>query len=338
MQQFVDGKSDLETAAPLQLQDYHAFSELIDRAHHHNGWFTREQVLIALKGWTTNLTQEAITDWVRAYPDFQEPHEVKKVAVVMAGNLPLVGFHDFLSVLISGHYLIAKPSGNDDQLLPYLAKILIKIEPDFGSFIVFTKETLPQFDAVIATGNDNTARYFEYYFKARPHIIRKNRNAVAVLRGDETEEQLLGLADDIFTFFGMGCRSVSKIFVPKGYNFDLFFNRVYRFRESINHAKYANNYDYNKAVYLMSQIPMLDNGFLVLKEDAAFSSPIAVIFYEYYEDEKNLKTHLEENRRSIQCIVAQNFSADEIAFGKAQKPNLNDYADGVDTLAFLETL
>ena len=256
----------------------------------------------------------------------------------MAGNLPLVGFHDFLSVLISGHKLIAKPSSNDALLLPYLAKMLIKIEPGFTDRITFTDKTLPAFDAVIATGSDNTSRYFEYYFKNKPHIIRGSRNAVAILTGKETAQQLSGLADDIFTFYGMGCRSVSKVFLPRGYDFDVFFNAMFRFRESINHAKYANNYDYNKAVYLMSLMPVLDNGFLVLKEDTAFASPIAVVFYEYYDDENQLKAYLETQAKSIQCVVAAGFLKNEIPFGQAQKPELHNYADGVDTLDFLAKL
>ena len=338
LRQFVDPEPDFEVSAPLQYEDYTRFSELIKQAHYHNSWFTEEQVKNALSGWSINLTQNSLEEWVKNYPEIPLNTTVQKIAVVMAGNLPLVGFHDFLSVLIAGHKIIAKPSSNDDQLLPYLAKILIKIEPDLKDFITFTNEKLPPFDAVIATGSNNTSRYFEYYFKDKPHIIRKNRNAVAILTARETKDQLAGLAEDIFTFYGMGCRSVSKIFVPQGYDFDLLFNAVYRFRESINHAKYANNYDYNKAVYLMSVMPVLDNGFMVLKEDEAFSSPIAVVFYSYYNDEKSLKEYLQQNRESIQCIVANGFAPNEIPFGTAQKPKLDDYADGIDTLAFLAKL
>ena len=194
---------------------------------------------------------------------------------------------------------------------------------------------MPQFDAVIATGSNNTARYFEYYFKDKPSIIRKNRNAVAILTGNETAEQLEALGSDIFNYFGMGCRSVSKIYVPQGYDFDAFFNAMYAHQDVINHHKYANNYDYNKAVYLMSLFPVLDNNFMVLKEDKNFSSPISVVFYEYYKSIDSLKETLSSQADQIQCVVAQNFDPNEVAFGQAQKPKLYDYADGVDTVAFL---
>lgn len=253
----------------------------------------------------------------------------------MAGNIPLVGFHDFLSVLISGHNVLVKQSSNDKHLLPFLAKYLEVVEPKFKGKIKFTEEKLENFDVVIATGSDNTARYFEYYFKNKPSIIRKNRNSVAVLSGNETQEQLEALSEDIFRYYGLGCRNVSKLFVPKNYNFEAFFKGVFHWNSIINGAKYANNYDYNKAVYLMSEFDILENGFLMIKEDASFASPIATMFYEYYSNETELKSKIEKNKNNIQCIVGQGFDSNEIAFGKTQQPNLWDYADDVDTIAFL---
>jgi len=313
---------------------YTGFAKCIQTAHIHNAWFTETMVRLALKGWEENLTEDSLKKWMDNY-DGEKEYSSKKVAVVMAGNLPLVGFHDFLSILITGHKVIAKLSSNDRKLLPYLAEVLIAIEPGFKDKITFTEEKLPPFDAVIATGSNNTARYFEYYFKDKPHIIRKNRNGVAVLTGQETPEQLDGLAHDIFSFYGMGCRSISKIHIPENYDVDTFFNHMFQYKEVINHDKYANNYDYNKVVYLMGLEPLLDNNFMILKEDTAFSSPIAVVFYEKYKNFKDLKTQLREQREQIQCIVSSGFIENEIPYGAAQRPQLTDYADAIDTIAFL---
>ena len=313
---------------------YTDFKDLLSLAERYNAWFTPEQLHFAMASWGEALKKENLETWINQY-ELDKEAEKKKVALIMAGNLPLVGFHDFLSVLITGHSVIAKLSSNDKLILPFLAKILIHIEPEFYNCITFTETKLPEFDAVIATGSNNTARYFEYYFKTKPHIIRKNRNAVAILSGNETDNQLDLLSEDIFTYFGMGCRSVSKLFVPKEYNFDKFFNAIYKHNEIVNHNKYANNYDYNKAVYLMSLFPILDNGFLILKEDENYSSPIATVFYEHYDNKEDLKSKLNLKKESIQCIVAQDFSENEIPFGSSQHPKLWDYADGVDTIAFL---
>ncbi|MEH6658309.1 acyl-CoA reductase [Leeuwenhoekiella marinoflava] len=321
----------------LQLVDFEILKEklhaVIETSKRQNAWFSTENTLQALQSWSKNLEEESLHTWLSPYAITQT--EAKEVAVIMAGNLPLVGFHDFLSVLITGHKVIAKLSSDDQLLLPFLAKVLIQLEPQFKDRITFTQERLPKFDAVIATGSNNTARYFEFYFKNKPNIIRKNRNAVSVLTGNETHEQLVALGADIFGYFGMGCRSVSKLFVPKAYNFDAFFKALFEYKDIINHHKYANNYDYNKAVYLMSLFPILDNEFMILKEDENFSSPISVVFYERYNTKTELQTFLSEREAEIQCVVADDFSENEIPFGQAQQPKLNDYADGVDTVAFL---
>ena len=253
----------------------------------------------------------------------------------MAGNIPLVGFHDLLCVLITGNKALVKLSSNDQKLIPLLIDFLIDIEPSLKDKVIFTKEKLDHYDAVIATGSNNTARYFEYYFGKKPNIIRKNRNSVAVLSGKESQEELTALGEDIFRYFGLGCRSVSKIYLPKEYNIDTFFKAMFPYNSIINHHKYANNYDYNKAVYLMSEFKILDNGFLILKEEESFGSPIASLFYEYYEDVSTLKEKLKDNKENLQCIVSSGFVEDEISFGNTQKPMLNDYADGIDTIAFL---
>lgn len=312
---------------------YDGFKHQLKLAQEHNGWFTNENISFSINSWSKLLTIESITNWIDKY-NFNNVIS-KKIAIIMAGNIPLVGFHDFLSVLLSGHNVIVKQSSNDKQLLPYLAKYLEYVEPEFKNTILFTEKKLQGFDAVIATGSDNTARYFEYYFKGKPSIIRKNRNAAAVLTGNETKEQLENLSEDIFRYYGLGCRNVSKLFVPKNYNFDRFFEAIYKWHPIINQAKYANNYDYNKAVYLMSEFDMLENGFLMIKEDESYASPIATLFYEYYENIELLKEKLEADSDRIQCIVSNGILDSEINFGDSQVPQLWDYADGVNTLEFL---
>ena len=305
----------------------------LTKAQNLNTWFTEDNLQFACKSWSEALTKEQLERWLTPYKISVESSQ-KTVAIVMAGNIPLVGFHDFLSVLLSGHRVVAKLSSNDSVLLPFLAKYLIAIEPGFEAHITLTTETLSNFDAVIATGSDNTALYFEHYFGKYPNIIRKNRNSVAIITGNETTDELKALANDVFLYFGLGCRNVSKIYVPEGYNWDDFFNGMYAWKDVINNHKYMNNYDYNKAVYLMSDITLLDNEYLLLKEDSGFSSPISVLFYETYKDTASLTKKLTANTSKIQCIVSNN----HVPFGVAQSPALHEYADGVDTLKFLLAL
>jgi hypothetical protein len=255
----------------------------------------------------------------------------------LAGNIPLVGFHDFLSVLISGNSVLIKTSSKDQFLLPFVAKYIIAIEPKFEDKITFIEGKLENFDTVIATGSNNTARYFDYYFKDKPSIIRKNRNSVAVLNGEETKEQLAALGEDIFRYFGLGCRNVSKLFVPKEYSFVAFFEAIFEYQDVIHYEKYANNYDYNKAVFLMSNFKLLDNGFLTLKEDSSHASPISSVFYEFYENIDDLQIRLNSESEQIQCIVSNTSIENSIDFGQTQKPNLWDYADNIDTISFLLT-
>lgn len=315
---------------------FDGFKHQLKIAEENNSWFTKDNLLFATENWSKALTKDNLEHWVAN--ESIGANIPKKVAIIMAGNIPLVGFHDFLSVLISGHSVIVKQSSNDKHLLPFLAKYLEYVAPELKGKILFTEGKLSDFDAVIATGSDNTARYFEYYFKGKPNIIRKNRNSVAVITGNETEKDFEKLSEDIFRYFGLGCRSVSKLFVPKDFDFDYFFRGMYNSHEIINTVKYANNYDYNKAVYLMSEFDILENGFLMIKEDESYASPIATVFYEYYDDSDNLKIKLYEDRDKIQCVVANNFIENEIAFGQTQYPNLWDYADGINTLDFLAKL
>lgn len=333
LEQFVEEQPVKADDIPLNDLFYEGMLHQLKLTEEHNAWFTRENIRFALKSWSKALTDENLTAWLNRY-DIPKT-EPKKVAIIMAGNIPLVGFHDFLSVLVTGHKVLVKQSSKDKQLLPYLAKYLEYTEPRFKGKITFTEEKLEGFDAVIATGSDNTTRYFEYYFKNKPHIIRHNRNSVAVLTGNETREQLEDLSHDIFRYYGLGCRNVSKLFVPEGYDFDAFFNAIYSWHYLVDKQKYANNYDYNKAVYLMSEFTFLENGFFMLKEDASYSSPIATAFYEVYNDKPALETKLNKDASKIQCIVASGFTETEIPFGESQQPKLWDYADNVDVVSFL---
>ncbi|NIK91777.1 acyl-CoA reductase [Mangrovimonas sp. CR14] len=336
MSQFIQETPINKEEIPHNDLFFDGFKHQMKLAEEHNGWFNRANLIYALSGWSHLLTEENLNNWVSSY-DLQAV-DPKCIAIIMAGNIPLVGFHDFLAVLISGHDVLVKQSSNDKQLLPFLAKYLEFVEPEFKGKITFTEEKLSDFDAVIATGSNNTARYFEYYFKDKPAIIRKNRNSVAVLTGEESPEELEKLAEDIFRYYGLGCRNVSKLFVPKEYNFDAFFQGVYEWHPIINETKYANNYDYNKAVYLMSEFDMLENGFLMIKEDTSYASPIATVFYEHYESMEDLRRKLDTDAEKIQCIVSKGQNSNDIAFGQTQRPALTDYADGVDTLKFLLTI
>lgn len=312
---------------------FDGFKHQLKLAEETNGWFTKDNLIYSLKGWSNQLTYSNINTFTLKYNMISI--SCKNVAIIMAGNIPLVGFHDFFSVLISGHNVVVKQATNDKQLLPLIAKYLEIVEPGFKSKITFVDGQLKDFDAVIATGSDNTARYFEYYFREVPSIIRNNRNSVAVLNGNETKNDLEALSIDIFRYYGLGCRNVSKLFVPKSYDFKDFFQSIYSWHPIINQSKYANNYDYNKAVYLMSEFDMLENGFLMLKEDHRYSSPIATLFYEFYDSKKTLKKRLNKDHTKIQCVVASNFLDSEIKFGCTQTPNLWDFADNVDTIEFL---
>jgi hypothetical protein len=315
---------------------FDGFKHQLKLAQENNSWFTKNNIIFALESWSKSLTKSNLNNWIAT--NNTSSKTPKKVAIVMAGNIPLVGFHDFLSVLISGHQVLVKQSSNDKHILPFLGKYLEYIEDDFKENITFTEQKLENFDAIIATGSNNTARYFEYYFKNKPNIIRKSRNSAAVLTGNETDQDLQKLSDDVFQYFGLGCRSVSKIYVPNGYDFNAFFNGMYVKKDMINNAKYANNYDYNKAVYLMSEFDLLENGFLMIKEDKSYASPIATVFYEYYDNEIDLKIKLHQDKEKIQCIVSSGFIENEVGFGETQNPQLWEYADGINTLEFLASI
>lgn len=313
--------------------------KIVETEHHYNAWFTPRSVLHAINAIGGMLNKEDLSVWLDSY-NLDENKPAKKVGLILAGNIPLVGFHDVLCVLITGNYALIKSSSQDARLIKAILEILTTIEPHFKEQYSFV-ERLTDFDAVIATGSNNTSRYFEYYFGKAPNIIRKNRSSIAVLAGYETAEELYELGHDIFDYFGLGCRNVSKMLVPEGYNFNFFFESIEVYNDIINHNKYNNNYFYNKSIYLVNSDKHLDNNFLLLKQDSRLASPLGVLYFEYYEDLEAVKLKLTEDSDRIQCVVSSislEIGNQLVDFGKSQTPSLWDYADGVDTMQFLTSL
>ena len=307
--------------------------EAIREAQLTNPWFTSEFIKKSFEAWANALKIEKIEKWLNAYQLNDNPD--LKVGVIMAGNIPLVGLHDVISVLVSGRSLHAKCSSKDLPLMSWILTVLAALSTDLKIRILQTDQ-LKDIDILIATGTNNSARYFDYYFKEKRRLIRKNRTSIALITGEESEEELKALATDVFSYFGMGCRNVTKLYVPRKYDLDLLFEVFFEYKHLIDHHKYANNYDYNKAVYLLNKEPLLENGFLLMKEDQGIHSPIAVLFYEYYDDMVEVKQKIAELDHEIQCHVGSKDHGEYfIPFGLTQKPELWDYADGIDTLDFL---
>jgi len=311
---------------------------MIETAQFANPWFTPENVRQAVTANLQLLKTENLNDWLQPYQQDFEKDNPKTVGLILAGNIPMVGFHDILSCLIAGFNVQIKTSSDDKLLIPYFLKKLIEIEPAFEDKITLV-DRLAKFDLIIATGSNNSSRYFEYYFKNVPHIIRKNRNSVAVISGDETEADLYKLGHDIFDYFGLGCRNVSKLFFPQGYDYSRFFQAIESFSSIANHYKYHNNYEYNKAIYLVNGDQHLDNGFLLLKKDERISSPLGVAYFEEYDDISQLAERLRADKDLIQCIVTdlKIVGSDSlVSFGNSQCPGLTDYADGINIFDFLK--
>lgn len=312
----------------------------IELAFYHNAWFIKENTLHALNSWAKLLTTEKLNQWLNAYPLLNDSLNQKKVAVIMAGNIPLVGFHDFLSVLITGHSFIGKLSTDDKIVLPALASELCRIEPLFNDMILFSDQKLSDFDAVIATGSNNSARYFEFYFGKYKNIIRKNRNGVAVLNGNENELTMEQIGKDICQYFGLGCRSVSKVYFPMGYDPTRLYEGLKTYSDLLfSHNKYMNNYSYQRSIFLLNSIPHFDNGVLLLTQAESYSTPVSVINYEFYTDKIELNKRLLAEKELIQCVVSETDGIENaIPAGSTQTPTLNEYADGVDTIKFLTEL
>jgi len=313
-------------------EDEHiAFNELIENMKHYNGWYSEDMVRKSLLQHGSVLTQENLRDWMSHYEYNSAP---KTIAIIMAGNIPLVGFHDFICVLCSGNRVLAKMSSDDNKLLPALAKFMFALNPLLEERVQFSEGKISDFDAVIATGSDSSSVYFEQYFSSYPHIFRKNRTSIAVLTGKESNDELEKLGMDIFDYYGRGCRNVSHLLLPKGYRIDSFFEGIIKMGDVINNKKYGNNYDYNKAVHLMNQEKLLDNNFVLLKESKELFSPLSMIHYHFYDSNEEVESYITENRQKIQCVVGHR----GIPFGQTQCPKLNDYADDVDTMTWLNQL
>lgn len=312
---------------------------VVHRTEFNNAWFTKanqKQALFAIA--EEFLNKEKLEAWLSSY-EVPEPPEAKTVGLVLAGNIPLVGFHDVLCVFVAGHHSLIKLSDKDRFLLPHLVDKLKAFNPDCANYFTFT-ERLAGFDAVIATGSNNSARYFEEYFKKYPHIIRKNRHAVAVLSGKEKEEEFEQLGNDIFRYFGLGCRNVSKIYLPKGFDFTPLMEKLHEHKELVLHSKYKNNFDYNFALFQLNKVPVVNNGCVILHEEEKLTSRIATLHYEFYENIEEVEAKLKGIREEIQLVVS-NLPLSGLnvkQFGEAQQPGLKDYADGADTMAFLVDL
>ncbi len=322
-----------------------SLASLIDAACAANPWFTPAHVAYALKAWGDSLTRTALQELCHTTAN---PPASKTVAIIMAGNLPLVGMHDWLCVLLAGHTALVKLSANDDRLLPHLNRLLCEIEPAFAERTRFVQTPMKQFDAVIATGSNNSHRYFDYYFGKYPHILRHSRSSVAVLSGEESDEELAALCDDIFIHFGLGCRNVGLLLVPEGYRFDKLIAAAQPYAHYRDNHLYRSSLDYHKALLLLNAAPFVDGDFFMLLQEQRLSAPVSMVHYHPYTQTEQAATLIQAHRDEIQCVVCNPrlplFEATEelatrcVAFGEAQRPRLSDYADGVDTMQFLSTI
>ena len=329
--------ASLSTLKTVLKENSPGVESIIQQARASNPWFIPEFTRLALDAIADEFLDETkVAAWMAAYPSNAQS---KRVAIIMAGNLPLVGFHDLLCVLAAGHQAIIKCSDKDAVLLPWLTSEWIRIAPELSASIQYT-ERLEGFDAVIATGSNNSSRYFEYYFKSYPHLLRKNRNGVAVLTGSETLEDLKLMSKDIFEYFGLGCRNVSKLYVPEGYDFSMWKDAVASWDFLADHHKYKHNLDYNFAIYIINSIPHIQLDHLILLENDQIASRIGSLHYSFYTDTDALGKLLKEKQEEIQCVVSASPLPgwDHVGFGESQQPRLDQYADGVDTMQFLSSL
>ncbi len=323
---------------PLENGEVHPLAGTASEAEARNPWFTRENIRYALNALGDSMHPESLEIWLDPYMDTLKNKETKGkiIGIVTAGNIPLAGFHDFLSVLVCGYTFCGKLSGQDAVLLPAIARLMVQKSPEWTELIKFTDAPFKEIDAIIATGSDNTYRYFEYYFSRYPHIIRRNRNGVAILTGNENEEDLKGLGADIMLYFGLGCRNVSKIYIPAAYDVLQLVPCFEPWEVLIRHNKYYNNYEYQKSIRLVNRKPFHDFGNIMLVEEPGLASPVSVLNYERYDNLESLKSELRLHSGKIQCIVsASDPGLQYILPGSSQKPGLGDYADGTDTLRFL---
>ncbi len=336
---FLLGKKLRELIAELEANPNCELAKTMIQAETQNQWFTAEHVKYALSSVSSMLDEKKLIEFGQKYLLDSDHINPKTVAIIMAGNIPLVGFQDFVHVLLSGNKALCKLSSDDAVLLPFVAQLLIEANPEFEKYIEFATGKIEGFDAVIATGSNNTSRYFEYYFSKYPHIIRKNRNSVAVLSGNETAEQLERLADDVFLYFGFGCRNVSALVVPEDYDFEMLIHVFQKYSHFGNHHKYMNNYDYYRAIFMVNSTPFIDGGFFMLMNSDTIHSFPGIIHYHVYKDISEVRDLVNDRREDIQCIVGDSSEIENvIPFGSAQQPLLDDFADGVNTMNFLSEL
>ncbi len=310
----------------------------VKRTAVYNPWFTEDHQRAAMKALAEHmLRRDALEAWAASYhlPEGKQGN-AKIVGLIFAGNIPLVGFHDWLAVFVAGHRALVKLSERDPYVFPHLMKRLKEWDVRTAGFTQ-TVERLSGFDAVIATGSNNSARYFEQYFGKYPHIIRRNRNSVAVLFGNESKEELMALGKDVFSYFGLGCRNVSKLYLPKGYDFKPLLDALHEYRHFIQHHPYKNNFDYNYALLMLNKEPFYATGSLILREDSRLTSRIATLHYAYYESEKDLLNQLQAAQNDIQIVLSMQplEGIPVLPFGKSQEPGLKNYPDGVDVMDFL---
>lgn len=318
----------------LKNLDSHTFEELANKVVNNNSWFTPAHTRTALDGLSNFLEETKLRNWLDSYPK-RASQSSRSVGLIMAGNVPAVGFHDLLCVLAADHIAHIKLSTTDRILIPWLMENLFSFALDLQRQVVWA-DRLNGMDAYIATGSDNSARYFDYYFGKYPHIIRKNRTSVAILDGEESADDLANLTTDIFLYFGLGCRNVSKVFIKDRNQLQKILQATEQHAQILDHHKYLNNYEYNKSIYLVNQEPHLDNGFLLVRESEELVSPIAVLFYEYYDSNEGLSLRLDHLASKIQCVVSrQGWFPGSVPMGQAQFPSLTDYPDHRDTLRFL---
>lgn len=323
--------SDFAALGDYILQHDTDLEQITHKAFVYNNWFSTENTHHALKNIAQEFLNKAkLEHWLQPYIEKIESNKVHTIAIVAAGNIPMVAFHDILCILISGNKLQIKLSEKDKFLLPFLFDKLIAINPVYRDYIEI-KERLENFDAIIATGSNNTAKYFEHYFGKYKNIIRKNRNSIAILTGNESEQDLENLGHDIFDYFGLGCRNVSKIFVPKNYDVTILKNGLEAHRTLMQHTSYMNNLDYQRTIYLMNQIPLVDIDFINIVENKSLHSPISCLHLERYDTVDEVNNFIIDEQKNIQCIIGKDY----IPFGKSQQPSLSDYADNIDTMQFI---
>ncbi len=312
--------------------DRASLDQQITLAFHKNGWFARPEVEHALNYWSNHLQRQVLEAWTNEYAITTS--QPKRVMLVLAGNIPMVGMHDVVSTFISGHQALIKCSASDAVLIPFLMNKLKQIDPSIADRIQVIEGIQKEFDAVLATGSNNSSRHFEEYFSRVPNVIRKNRTGVAILDGSESKEALDGLMKDAFTYYGLGCRNVTKLYLPKGFDLDRIFEASLNFQHLMDNKKYANNYTYHKALMMLERQTFLENDLIVMREERSLLSPVSILNYEYYSNPEQLSEAIERNLDDIQCVLGK----EHTPLGMAQQPGLKDYADGVDTLDFLVNL